>query len=114
MRILDWMPTPLNRLLGHWAVANRKKTGDYLRVLEEALRQHIPSAVGKRRVSVLVVLPKGQRATDPDSLSKSLLDALTRAKLLRNDSHLWCDPEPARFARGDRLCTYVTLENILG
>lgn len=113
LRIDDWMPTPLNQLINkHWAIAARMKKADAERIAFEAARQGIPAADGKRRVSLVVVLPKGKRATDTDSLHKSTLDGLVHAGLLRNDSTLWAEGAPPMFARGARLVTYITLERI--
>jgi Holliday junction resolvase RusA-like endonuclease len=113
MRILDWMPTPLNRLLHqHWGNANRLKADDAAEIGIAMLGQHVPVATTKRRLSVLVVLPPRRRAPDPDSLTKSLADALVHAGALKNDSHLWVEHGPVQFARGQRLTTYVTLETL--
>jgi Holliday junction resolvase RusA-like endonuclease len=76
------------------------------------VNQHIPAARTKLRLSVLIVLPPRRRAVDPDSVTKSLADALVHAGALRNDSHLWVEHGPVQFARGGRLTTYVTLETV--
>lgn len=111
MRILDWMPTPLNRLLGqHWAAAGRCKRDDAAEIQIAMTQQHVPVARTKLRLSVLIVLPPRKRAPDPDSIQKSLCDGLVHASALRNDSHLWVEHGPVQFARGQRLTTYVTLE----
>ena len=111
MVIRDWMPTPLNKLLGsHWAARGRMKRHDADVLAFEMARQHIPVARTKLRLSVLIVLPKGKRACDPDAIQKSLADAATKCGMLRNDSHLWVEHQPVQFARGERLTTYLTLE----
>jgi hypothetical protein len=111
MRIFDWIPTPLNELMGrHWGVAARLKADDAAEIRIAMVNQHIPVAQTKLRLSVLIVLPKGKRAVDPDSIQKSLCDALVQAGALKNDSHLWVEHQPVQFARGQRLTTYVTLE----
>lgn len=112
MRIPLWMPTPLNRLIGgHWAKGAKLKKQDREIVALAVQLHRVPPAEHKRRLSVLIVLPKGKRACDPDALQKSLADALVHAAVLRNDSHLWVEHQPVEFARGERLCTYVTLED---
>ena len=111
IRISDWMPTPLNRLMGqHWAKAGRQKKAD-LHVLV-AHQTAIPPATGKRSVEVLVVLPKGRRAVDPDALWKSLLDACVKCGLLVNDSRHWVVPQSVQFARGEKLATYLTFTDL--
>jgi len=107
----DWMPTPLNKLLGsHWGTASKRKKGD--RELVEFYGRGIPAATRKRRVSLLIVLPPKKRACDPDAMNKSLWDALVASGLLKNDSHLWVEQGPIEFARGKSLTTFVTLEDV--
>lgn len=113
MVLHNWMPTPLNRLLGtHWAKRGRMKAADAETVALEAARQNVPAATGKLRLSVLIVLPKGRRQVDPDAIQKSLADALVKCGALKNDSYAWVEHSPLKYAKGDRLCTYVTLEVI--
>lgn len=110
-RVPDWMPTPLNRLLGsHWGTASRHKKAD--RELVAFYGRGIPPAITKRRISLLIVLPPKKRACDPDAMNKSLWDALVSCRLLRNDSHLWVEQGSIEFARGKILTTFITLEDI--
>jgi len=109
------MPTPLNKLLGgHWARGHRAKKQDAARLSHEVAIQGIPAAREKRAVSLLIVLPKGRRAPDPDAFWKSTLDALVQAGALVNDSSRWIELGPVEFARGERLATYLTLEMLHG
>lgn len=110
-RVPDWMPTPLNKLLGtHWGTASKMKKGD--RELVAFYGRGIPVATTKRRISLLVVLPPKKRACDPDAMNKSLWDAMVSCQLLRNDSHLWVEQGTIEFARGKTLATFVTLEDV--
>jgi hypothetical protein len=113
LEIPGWMPTPLNKLLHcHWGTASKLKDND-LRVISDALTVYgVPEARAKRSVRLLVVLPKGKRAVDPDALHKSLNDALVRCKALVNDSSRWVQIEQPRFARGEELTTFLTLEDV--
>jgi hypothetical protein len=107
----DWMPTPLNKLLHtHWATAARMKRQDFAFIWAHA--HGIPSAEGKRSVTIQVTLRPKQRATDPDSLQKSVGDALVRCKLLKNDSHPWVEWLPITFERGVRAATRIVLKDI--
>lgn len=108
-----WLPTPLNKLLHcHWGKQSRQKKHD-ADVLGTALLAYgVPPATCKRRVDLLVVLPAGQRKTDVDSLHKSLLDGLVRNGGLVNDSPEWVQIAPVSWARGERLCTVLTLEDL--
>jgi hypothetical protein len=110
LAIPGWMPTPLNQLMGHHGKRHRLKTKDKQVLGVPILLYGIPPAIGKRRVSVLVVLPKGKRAVDPDALWKSLLDALQEHRVLTTDSRHGVELGPVSFARGDELCTFVTIE----
>lgn len=113
LEIPGWMPCPLNTLIGcHWGTASKRKAKD-VSVISDALTLYgVPEARVKRSVRLLVVLPKGKRATDPDSLFKSLCDALVRCKALVNDSSRWVEIEQPRFARGEELTTFLTLEDM--
>jgi len=113
VRIDDWMPTPLNRYTDrHWAVRKRAKDADSATVELFCRQSGISPASVKKRVRVLIVLPKGKRACDPDAIQKSLGDALVRCGALKNDSHLWVEWAPVEFARGGRLATFLTLEDM--
>lgn len=113
IRIPDWWPTPLNQLINrHHMAAHRLKKTDAQLIQLMAQRQGVPAATGKRRVSLVIILPPRRRAPDPDAFWKSLLDGLVGAGLLRNDSQHWVECSPVEFARGKRLCSYVTLEEL--
>lgn len=107
-----WMPTPLNQLMGHFGKRHARKSKDKQTLGVPLLLYGIPEAAGKRRVSLLVVLPKGNRAVDPDALWKSLLDALQHHGVLATDSRHGVELGPVQFARGEELCTYVTIEEV--
>ena len=85
--IEGWHPARLNQLLaGHWSRCHRLKRADRQLVGLESKLQGIPPATGKRRVSLTLVLGPRQRAGDPDSYFKSLLDALTHAGMILDDN----------------------------
>jgi Holliday junction resolvase RusA-like endonuclease len=116
--IPGWIPTPLNKLMGHWGARGRRKAHD-LEMLSTAVKVHdgIPQQQeggGVRQVDILVLLPKGKRAFDPDALFKSTMDGLVHTGVLYNDSHRyvrvgrtifakWQEPEPA---------TYITIQEL--
>lgn len=110
--IPGWQPTPLNRLLGgHWGRAAQRKAHDR-DVLGRAVLAHgVPRAETRRLVEVRVILPKGQRACDPDALWKSLCDGLVQAGALVNDSSRWVRLGEVRYARGEELETFILLED---
>lgn len=108
-------PARLNQLLGrHWGAAARLKRRDRDLVYLEALRQGVPPARGRRRVSLLVTLGPKQRAGDPDAYWKSLLDALTHAGLLLDDNRQGVELGDVAFARGACRRTEVTLTDLEG
>lgn len=112
LTIDGWVPVSVNRLLGsHWARARKRKRFDRDVVAAEALRQGIPGAAGRRRVSVAVTTPGRGGLPDPDNLLKSLLDALTRCGLLLDDSSGKMELGAVTVARGERRRTVVTLED---
>ena len=112
--IARWHPRRLNELLGcHWTKAARLKKADRQMIAGCALRDRIPRAAGKRRLSVLIRLRPRQRGGDPDCYWKSLCDALKHAGLLRDDNRQWVELVPVRYERGtaDDWGTEITLED---
>lgn len=112
LAIPGWHPAPINQLLkGRWT-ASKLKDRDRQMIGTAVLAGGIPRATGQRRVRLLVVWPAGQRSVDKDALYKSLLDALVHSGALKNDSAAWCEPERPRYARGEELITFITLEDL--
>jgi hypothetical protein len=108
-----WHPATLNELLsGHWAKRHRLKRhdGEVLALFPKL--GSIPKAAGKRRVSLVLTLAPRQRAADPDSHWKSVLDALVAAGMLINDSHVWCELGPVTIERGTGKATTILLEDL--
>lgn len=117
MWIRGWHPTPLNKLIGcHRMAADRRKKADAKMIAGYAalgrLRGELTPAKGKRRVRLEIVLGKGQRMCDPDAYSKSLLDALVHAELLKDDRDRYCRMEPVTFARAKEWGTLIQLEEM--
>jgi hypothetical protein len=59
----------------------------------------VPKATGRRRVSLQIVLKKGQRAGDPDSYFKSLCAALVHVGMLVDDNPQGVELAPVAFSR---------------
>lgn len=109
IKIPNWYPTPLNKLLGHWTVSAKRKKADSKLLI--TYMHHLKPATKKRRVSLTIVLGKGQRACDPDAYFKSLLDGLVHSGQLKNDSKNWAELAPVKFLRGD-MATIIELEDM--
>lgn len=108
--IPNWHPTTTNQLLGnHWAVSAKRKKAD-CNLIRTYLHHHKP-ATQKRRVSLTIVLGKGQRGADVDAYWKVLLDGIVQSFQLVDDSKNWCELDPVKFERGD-IATIITLEDI--
>ncbi len=111
--IEGWHPARLNLLLGgHWSQGHRLKRADRQMIALAAKLQGIPPATGKRRVSLTLTLAPRQRAGDPDSYFKSLLDALTHAGLLLDDNRQGVELGKVTFERGPVRQTTVLLEDL--
>ena len=110
--IPDWNPTPLNKLLGHWAKAARKKKADARMVWAYAVSAHVPKAAGKRSVELTITLAPRQRAFDPDAPWKGLLDALVRCGLLTDDNRQGVELMPIKYERGERKATRIILKDL--
>jgi hypothetical protein len=112
--VLDgWRPWPLNRLLRmHWAARGRALRGDAAVVAAEALRQGVPRAAGRRRVSLTVLHRKGRGRPDGDALWKSTLDALVGCGLLLDDGPAYCELGPVGYAAAGRRGLVVVLQDV--
>lgn len=111
--IAGWRPHRLNEFTSqHWSVRRNAKAADALRLLVECQNQKIPLALGKRRVTLLWKLEKGERTPDADGLWKSLLDGLVHAGRLRDDNPKWCETAPVVYGRGAVKGIEVTFEDL--
>jgi hypothetical protein len=110
--IPDWHPTPLNKLLGHWAQAARKKKADVRMVWAYAASAQVPKAICKRSLQIVIVLGKRQRACDPDAYAKSLNDALVQCGLLTDDNRQGVELLPVKFERSERKATRIVLRDV--
>jgi hypothetical protein len=111
--IPGWVPTPLNQLVGgHWRGRWGHKKRAKAMVLLHAWKDHIPLATGRRRVGIVITLPKGQRRWDPDCFWKSTLDALVAARLLKDDGPKWCELGTVSYERTGVLSTTILLEDL--
>jgi hypothetical protein len=115
--IPGWHPTPLNELLGNHHKAGRLKAEDR-KIVANAVRVHDAFLCGptsKRKLSVHLILPKGQRAWDKDALWKSLADALVHAEMLGDDNPARCQFGEVTYSRAmdERAAgTMIVLEDL--
>ena len=105
-------PTPLNKLLGSWRRAGRLKKADREMIGTYARLAGVPRATGKRRVSLMLTLAKGQRACDPDSPWKSVLDSLVACGLLLDDRRQTVEIGAIEFVRGPQSATRIILDDL--
>ena len=109
-----YQPTTLNRLVNsHHMEAARLKKIDTETILGACLEQGVTRATTKRRVTLVIVLGKGQRGPDKDCWWKSTLDALVNAGALVNDSPRWVETagEP-QYLRAEMKATRIILEDM--
>lgn len=97
--IRHWHPTPLNKLLGHWATAHKRKKADRQIVRFYFCNMGFERATTKRALQITIILKKGQRACDPDAYQKSLCDALVHAEMLKDDNRQWVEHLPIKYDR---------------
>ncbi len=113
MKIPYWHPTRLNKMIGvHWATVQKHKRIDRDIVALYAIALGLKPTSRRRQVSLEITLKPRQRGGDPDAYWKSLLDALVHAKLLRQDSHKWCQLGEITFERGSYESTTIRLEDV--
>lgn len=92
--------------------SHRKKLDrDHVILFSWILSKRIPLPTAKRRISLRITLPKGQRRWDIDALQKSTLDACKQAKLIRNDSEVWAEWGGVDYVRDDQaiVCSTVVI-----
>jgi hypothetical protein len=110
-----WHPAPLNKIMaGHWSNGSKLKKLDREMIASHFHKSRLQSAHQKRRVGIHIILKKGQRAMDPDSLFKSLLDSLVHCGLLIDDNRQGCQNGPVTFSRAedDLWGTLIILEDV--
>jgi hypothetical protein len=112
MEIPGWRPAALNTLLGNRMKSASLKKHDREIICRAVLAYGIPKATVLRSVRMTLIYTAGERTTDPDSHSKSLLDALVHSGALFNDSRHWVDYDKPRYARGDVKTTFITLQEM--
>ncbi len=110
----NWRPASLNQMIGHhWAVKAKAKRIDREMVAGYALLHRVPTATGKRLVSLEIVLKGRQKPTDDDNAFKSVLDALVQCQLLKDDSQAWCKLGNVVYTRHGEPGTTIILEDML-
>ncbi|HEX3747621.1 MAG TPA: hypothetical protein VHW09_26985 [Bryobacteraceae bacterium] len=112
IEIPDWLPTPLNKLMGNWRQSAKLKKQDREMIWAYSRLAKVPYERIKRSVELIITLEPAQRAVDPDSYQKSVGDALVNSYALWNDSHLWVEWLPIKFERGARRNTRILLRDI--
>lgn len=102
----------LNELLGHWRKSARIKKRDRDTVAIACRSAYLPLALGKRRVSLEVVLGPRQRGADPDAWQKSLADAMVACGALVDDNRQGVEWAPVTYSRGPQRGMILTLEDV--
>lgn len=115
--IPNWTPGLLNQWDGrHWSVRAKIKKADaaIVRVYFEGAR--LQRTTGPRRVSIMLVLPKGKRSCDRDAVRKSTNDALVACGALFDDTPKYCLEGPVSYARAigaeSAVGTLIVLEDL--
>lgn len=110
--IPDWLPPRLNQARGrHWHAEHKLKREAIEFVFFYARLCNVPPATGRRRVTLRVTLEPRRRQPDRDAYDKILLDALTRAGMLLDDSDRGLEGRmEVEFQRGAENKTEIVLE----
>ncbi len=113
LTIPNWRPTMKNAFIGrHWAVKAKLKRADREMVAAYAMLSRIPTATGKRRVSLEVVLTGRQKQCDEDAFWPSLLDALVECGQLVDDSPKWLTLGGVTYRRDGEPGTTIILDEV--
>lgn len=99
LHIPHWQPATVNQLMHSVRGKIRLKKADREMVCAYTLQARIPRVEGKRRLSLHIILGKGQRGADADAHFKSLLDACKHAGLILDDSSRYVELAPVTFSR---------------
>ncbi len=111
--IPNWIPVALNRYVGrHWSAGHKLKKVDRQIIMGYTLLNRFPQATGMMEVSMVITLQGRDKERDPDSMWKSVLDALKHAGLLVDDSRRWCRLGDVSFQRGDVRSTTIILTEL--
>jgi Holliday junction resolvase RusA-like endonuclease len=110
--IEGWRPALTNELMGHPMKARRLKARDAEALAEARQSLGVPDPTGPRLVRLTIRGPF-RRRPDPDAPFKSLLDGLTRAGLILDDSADKCRWEqPVYEFQRERYTTEIEIEDI--
>lgn len=115
LTIPHWMPTSDNKLNGtNRFLAAKLKRDDATIVWGYMMEDRIPTALGKRKVEVLLMCKPRGRKPDPTNCAKSLLDAMVKCRLLIDDSQDWCEYITPKVERGTEQVwgTRITITDI--
>jgi Holliday junction resolvase RusA-like endonuclease len=113
LHIPHWQPATVNQLMHSVRGRIRRKKADREMVCAYTLQARIPRAERKRRVSLHIILGKGQRGADADAYHKSLLDACKHAGLILDDSSRYVELAPVTFSRDwKNWGTTITLDDL--
>lgn len=110
-----WHPARLNAVVDRgWRKGWRLKKRDREMIAAHLPLFGVPPATGRRKVSLAIVLAKGQRAPDVDAFWKSTLDGLVKAGALVDDNRIGCQMGDVVFARScdRRFSTTIILEDV--
>jgi Holliday junction resolvase RusA-like endonuclease len=111
--IENWRPVGLNELIRlHWAARSRRLKADYARVFAACFDAGVTRAKGKRRVSLAFVLKGQDKVRDEDNAWKGLLDGLTHAGAIVDDSPDWVERGGVLNGRGQARRTVINLEDL--
>jgi Holliday junction resolvase RusA-like endonuclease len=94
-----WHPATINQLMHSVRGKIRLKKADREMIAGYGMAERIPRAQRKRRLSLHIILGKGQRGADADAYHKSLLDACKHAGLILDDSSRYVELTPVTFSR---------------
>lgn len=115
LHIPDYTPLSGNIVKRGVRVSHRAKKADRELFAYYARLTDIPVPLGRRRVSIHVVLGWGRRCLDEDNAVKVIHDSLVQCGLLRNDSPVWLERGPVRWSRAlflDHRETFIILEDV--
>jgi hypothetical protein len=113
--IENWIPESLSRLMhiNHWT-AGKIKHDEAMKIATAFRDAGATAAIGKRYLTMTLILSPRMRERDQDNVWKGTKDGLKRCRAVVDDSPKWLDHDKPLYERGPVKATRLRLEDVPG
>jgi hypothetical protein len=111
----DWIPTSLSTLMhiNHWK-AGKIKHDEAMLIATAFRKAGATGAIGKRFLTMTLILTPRMRERDQDNVWKGVKDGLKRCGAVVDDSPKWLDHDKPQYERAETKATRLRLEDVPG